>query len=248
MTLRGVPRNRRCRGTDVIALRAALFVQECASCGGFGRNLLSCGLSALTKRKSGRGARTKRKSGRGARTKRKSGRGRPARNAIPAEAPRRAASKGREIVGKAVETVERKGWDGSEPTFVPAIRASCTIRRDAIRRVRSAPASHGIECRFCADVGGYSAGLTPARGDVPPFFRCCGLRSAGLTSARNFTPRLTLAWPQGRRFGRILPQGRQSRGNLPHERRSHGRRATRTQDTGKPATRKSIARNAVTPT
>ena len=61
---RGVPRNRRRRGTPVIALRAgalagnalraALFVQDCASCGGFGCYLLSCGLSEFTKRKSDR--------------------------------------------------------------------------------------------------------------------------------------------------------------------------------------------------
>ena len=54
LALWGVPRNRRCRGTAVIALRAALFVQDCASCGGFGHYLLSCGLSELTKRKSDR--------------------------------------------------------------------------------------------------------------------------------------------------------------------------------------------------
>ncbi len=127
LALRGVPRNRRRRGTVGIAFRAGAsatfcfravvlrlemrfvrgprlemrfvrgcFGWKCASCGGFGRNLLSCGLSALTKRKSGRIRRTKRNPcqnpshetqirPREARTKRKSDRGRHAPNAIPAE-------------------------------------------------------------------------------------------------------------------------------------------------------------------
>ena len=108
----------------------------------------------------------------------------------------------------------------------PGINASC-----------SAPASHGVECCFCASVG-----------DAPPFFRYCGPRSAGLTLARVFTPRLTSAWPRERRSGGILPRERRSQGTLPRERRSHGRRATRTRDTGNPATRASISRNAATPT
>ncbi len=76
----------------------------------------------------------------------------------------------------------------------PGINASC-----------SAPASHGVECCFCASVG-----------DAPPFFRYCGPRSAGLTLARVFTPRLTSAWPRERRFRRTdvgVATGTSIRGN-----------------------------------
>ena len=136
LALRGVPWNRRCRGTAVIALRAALFVQDCASCGGYGRKCASCrGLRSLFafvravrahetqirpkpvarsanptewRARSANPAETRR-------TKRRSGRSTDAHGV-----------QGREIVGKAVEAaVERV-----DHTALQA-RSRCSSRRPA---------------------------------------------------------------------------------------------------------------------
>ena len=140
----------RARPSAVIAFGAAAIGWKCVSCGGFGCNLLSCRLSARTKRKSDR---------RGAHEAKI----RPERRARSANPTEARGAQGQETIGKAVETVGRKEWNhqpaGSEPVFAPVTRT--LLHRTSERDLDVVIANKAVSSR--SDVGHDSAGPATRR-------------------------------------------------------------------------------------